>query len=134
LKLFKSFFPDFRRILNSLYGVTRNKELGYEITVEDFENLSIGKDSKLFDFIVTEFDPHKIFKFVKVNYNGKEIQALQSLSEGFLEYLATKGKYSKIGGSSIIIQKYGYEPRTGSLNMMITLLACCSALSNLFKS
>ncbi|BBI90664.1 clamp loader of DNA polymerase [Tenacibaculum phage PTm1] len=132
--IFKNCYPDLRNILNVLYGVTKSIEKGTEITSEHIKDLTVSKDEELFKFLVSEFDPHKIYKFVKENYNGKELQAIQALHTPFLEYLNRNKLSHKVLGCAVVSQKYGFEARTGSIDLMITLLALCSTLSNLFKS
>lgn len=133
-EIFKQCYPDLRAILNVVYTICLRKKLGETITVDDLTGISMNKDTELFQFLVNEFDPHKIFKFVKVNYHGKEMQAIQSLHGPFLNWLNQNNYSSKVLGAAVVAQKYGYEARTGSIDLMITLLALCAGLSKLFKS
>lgn len=131
-QVFRICYPDLRKILNVLYQICKGKEPKSVITIEDLEGVTISNNEDLFKFIISEFDPHKIFKYVRTNFYGKEMTAIQSLQTPFLEFLTRNKHHDKVLGAAVVSQKYGYEARTGSIDLMTTLLANCSALSRLF--
>lgn len=131
--IFKKCYPDMREILNVLYQITRTKKERERIAEADLTNIVIGNDTELYEFLTSAYDPEKIYKFVKSKYYGREIQTLANLGSPFLAWLNQREKHDAVLGVAMIVQKYGHEAKTGSIDLMITLLAACSAISKLFN-
>lgn len=134
IKFLKHYYPDLRKMLNALYSICKTKNPGDTIVEADLATISSSTDEELYKTLIEGHNPHKIYQFVKTNYYGREINAIQALGTPFVEYLVANKKYDKALGVSVLAQKYMFEAKTGSIDLHITLLALCSMVSKLFKT
>lgn len=129
-------FPDFRSITASMYEASKLARDTKLITLDMVQKSSVKVDEGLFNTIITEYREEQLFSYCKSNYSGRELEALKSLGEPFLDFLYSREepKYkAKVINSAIIAQKYNYEAQH-NVDPFITLVACVGALSNLFKN
>jgi DNA polymerase III delta prime subunit len=133
--LIKEVYPDMRKIIKLLYSASQSLSKGQtQITLDLLQKNNIEITDSLYDFLLTEYREEKIYEFVKANYSGKEIQTLIGLGGPFLEFIYKQEAHkAKILSCAMITHKYNFEVTTGSIDAMITLLACCGALSNILR-
>lgn len=132
--MLKKLYPDLRSIINLLYQTTRSINVTDVITLDMLTKSYIGTNDLLYETLAKEHQEEKIYQFIRNNYAGKEIEALQSLGEPFLVWLNdSKEHQSKTLQASMIAHKYIYESSTGSVDSLITLLAACAAMSSILK-
>jgi len=132
--ILKRVYPDLRQIINLLYQTTRSMKEGSVITIDHVSKNYGGENVELYETIINEHRPEALYKYIKSNHSGKELQCLNSLGNNFLEYLNNTEKWqSKTLPAAVITHKYLYEANTGSINPLLPLLAAANALSDLFK-
>lgn len=128
-------YPDMRKIISTLYKASRSIKPGEEIKLKDIASDSLLEFNDLYTKLLEEWRPNEMYKFVKSHYTGKEYDVMSTFSTHFLEFINKHEKHNtKTLSAAVIVQKYSYEMTTGSVNPMVTLLACCHMLAQLFKS
>ena len=127
-------FPDLRKMTVLLYSASRKVNKGEKITLLHLKDSILSNNEDLYEFICSAYKPEDIFMKIKGDYSGKELDALKSLGEPFLQYLLQHPQYSsKVMTASMVTHKYNYEVSTGDVDPLLTLLACCGALSQILK-
>lgn len=130
--LLTTVYPDMRKIIKLLYYASKSIK-GKAITLNDLSKSNDEINDDLYQFLLDEYREEKIYAFVKSKFSGKEQQTLISLGDPFLEFLMKKEKYqSKVLTAAMVVQKYTYESNF-AVDPLITLLACCCALSNVLR-
>lgn len=130
--LIKTRYPDMRSILTTLQSISNNVKEGSEIALEDVRKIKTSKYQDLYDFLLTEQRHDKIYQFVRSKYLNKESFVLQALGSDFLKYLVDNDKADKVGFVSIITHKYMFES-TDVPDKLISLVACCASIAEIFK-
>lgn len=134
MHLIDNVFPDLRKITGMLYSASRKIEKSGTIMLEHLVDNTIENNTSLYETICAAHKPEELFMKIKSDFSGKELDALNSLGEPFLNYLMEhKTHANKVLSASMIVHKYNYESSTGDVDPLITLLACACALSQILK-
>lgn len=132
--ILKKVYPDLRQIINLLYQSTRSIKEGSTLTIKEVAYNWSSANEDFYSVIATEYQPEKLYKYIKSNFSGKEFSTLTTLGIGFLDWLNSNEEHqNKTLAAAIITHKYTYEATTGSIDPLIPLLACAGSLSELFK-
>lgn len=127
--LIKTYYPDMRAIIKTLQYLYENGTRN--ITKESLNIVvSTPKNTTLFNFIITNSDPRKLFPFMG-QFRGKEMDTILSIIKNLNNHIfETNPKLAvrKSGQIAVICHKYGVESKD-SLDLFITLLALCHELS-----
>lgn len=130
--MLKSKFPDLRAMIGDLQSICEELPVGSAISLDDVNRVKISKFESLYEFLLSESKPDKIYSYVKSNFVNKEIDALHGLSSDFLTYLVRNERHSAVLPVAAVSHKYNYEARQ-SIDKFVTLLACCGAVSDILR-
>lgn len=129
-ELLKQYFPDLRSVINKLQSISRfSKEITIDAIRQD--TLKTG-DTEMFEFLVKSSYPPEIYQYIKGKYMNKERDAYSALSGPFIDWLIATDRGDKIAQVAVIVHKYVYESER-SIDKLISLLACCTEISRIFK-
>lgn len=124
-------YPDMRAILNTCYFVySQGKQV---ITYNDVATYSNSSQfAELYKFISECKNPVEHYKYLS-KYKGRESDVLNALSTEFCEWCYEQCTLNpdfkcKLGDVVVIAHKYGVESKQ-SIDMFVTMLACCFELS-----
>lgn len=127
----KTSFPDMRSILNTLQTlhVQGATELDRESLIKTFDC------SDLFEIIISGNDPVENYKFIMSNYSSLPDEAMNAISQSFVEFIRKNyPQYNnKIPYIIISIAEY-MSQLTTSPDRVVVLLACCFKLQTIIKS
>ena len=127
----KTSFPDMRSILNTLQTLHLQgaSELDRESLIKTFDC------SDLFEMIVSGNDPVENYKFIMGNYSSSPDEAMNAISQSFIEFVRKNHPQhnSKIPYIIISIAEY-MSQLTSSPDRVVVLLACCFKLQTILKS
>lgn len=132
--LLRKFFPDLRTVINTLQSLSKTlPATNPEITLADVKKESLNTaDNELYEFLVKTSYPPEIYSYIKSNYANKERECYAKLSSNFIDWLIANNKEDKIAPVAVIVHKYQYESEK-SIDKLISLLACCTEISRIFK-
>lgn len=129
--LFKTKFPDFRALLESLQLLKDANQPLTEETIKLF-TAGMGKTNKELYELIEDQSNYKEF-FTKISaFRGKEKDCIASLAEPFFIYLNDKGKFEQTLKACVIVEKHSNNFST-SLNKFNTFFALCTELKSIFK-
>lgn len=126
-------FPDIRKMQGDLNSISKIVESGGQITLDLLKTNHTEGNKEFFEFLTTTYKQEDIFQFITGNFTNKEIDAIKSLGEPFLNYLMSVGKGDKVLQISTIVHKYNYEATTGDVDKLLPLLACCYSITQTLK-
>jgi DNA polymerase III delta prime subunit len=128
--LVKKNFPDFRAIVQALQDISRDTQ---DIKLTDVTKTSLHSYNKeLYDFLISETYPPKIYAYIKANFVNKEHECFMALGTQFLDYLIDIGKTKNAEMIPSIVHRYSYES-IGVPDKLIPLLACCFEITRIFR-
>lgn len=130
--LMKNKYPDMRGIIGDLQAVCEELNVGSVITIDCVNRVKVSKFEALYDVLITESAPDKLYSYIKSNFINKEIDVLKGLSSDFLSYLVRKEKHAAVLAIAAVSHRYNYESLQ-SIDKFITLLACCGAISDVLR-
>ena len=120
-----------RSILNTLQTLHLQgaSELDRESLIKTFDC------SDLFEMIVSGNDPVENYKFIMGNYSSSPDEAMNAISQSFIEFVRKNYPQhnSKIPYIIISIAEY-MSQLTSSPDRVVVLLACCFKLQTILKS
>ena len=126
----KQYFPDLRSVINKLQSISRfSKDITLDAIRQD--TLKTG-DTELFEFLIKASYPPEIYSYIKSKYMNKERDCYSALSGPFIDWLIANNHGQDIAKVAVIVHKYEYES-AASIDKLISLLACCTEISRIFK-
>lgn len=121
IKLVDQKLPDLRSIINTIQGY--HAEGKKEITLEDVSRFS-GIYKELFEFMFSEKDPVKNYKYLMSEYSNRVEDVINALGVDFIEYIRIEkpNHIKHIGEICYEVNKHSYEHRF-VIDTSITMLA-----------